>query len=459
MSEPVTLNAATDREGRLIWGDEGFVALNGRAGGRTGATIAVPALADLVRLARRLGVGIGRGVTIADEGVDLDCWIDATPVDSGVTVAAALLRERSAWRPVARTPAGGDVAPPPGAAWTWETDAELRLVHVEEGAAARYGFDPGAMLAAPVSRLFVLEPNAEGGLPILDAMAARRDFDGQPATVRGGGQRVTLAGSVRLDVGGGFAGFVAGTYPALAEPVVAALDPLASRGVTAAFHARLDQILRAPLGRIVAHAETINAAADGPLDPHYVDYAADIASAGRHLLGLVDDLVDLEAIEREDFSVAREEVDLSDVVRRAAGLLSVRAAEAGVELDRSDLDRPLVAAAEFRRTLQIVVNLIGNALRYSPRGGTIWLRLRREDDRAILIVADQGKGIAAEDQARIFAKFGRVDPAEPGGSGLGLYIARRLARAMAGELTVDSAPGTGARFVLTLPAGAVEPAA
>jgi signal transduction histidine kinase len=103
--------------------------------------------------------------------------------------------------------------------------------------------------------------------------------------------------------------------------------------------------------------------------------------------------------------------------------------------------------------LQILVNMIGNAVRYSPPGGTIWIRAERESGIAALIVADQGPGIALADQARIFDKFERVDPAEPGGSGLGLYISRRLARAMAGDLAVDSAPGKGARFILTLPAG------
>ena len=71
----------------------------------------------------------------------------------------------------------------------------------------------------------------------------------------------------------------------------------------------------------------------------------------------------------------------------------------------------------------------------------------------MVLVADQGKGIAVEDQERIFAKFERVDTSEAGGSGLGLYIARRLARAMGGDLTVDSAPGMGARFILSLPVG------
>jgi signal transduction histidine kinase len=183
----------------------------------------------------------------------------------------------------------------------------------------------------------------------------------------------------------------------------------------------------------------------------YADYAADIATAGRHLAGLVDDLVDLQFIERPDFAVAAEAIDLADVARRAAGLLAVRATEARVRIDKPSADETLAATGEFRRALQVLVNLIGNAVRYSPPDGMVWIRIEREGDICAVIVADQGKGIAIEDQKRIFDKFERVDPREPGGSGLGLYIARRLARAMGGDVTVDSAPGQGARFVFTLP--------
>ena len=89
------------------------------------------------------------------------------------------------------------------------------------------------------------------------------------------------------------------------------------------------------------------------------------------------------------------------------------------------------------------VNLIGNAVRYSPDGGQVWLRAEREGDLAVLIVADQGKGIDAADQERVFEKFERVDPSEPGGAGLGLYIARKLARAMKGDLAVAQRAGAG----------------
>jgi signal transduction histidine kinase len=132
-------------------------------------------------------------------------------------------------------------------------------------------------------------------------------------------------------------------------------------------------------------------------------------------------------------------------------LLNVRAAAKQVIIDGPGAE-PLPAIGDFTRILQILVNLLGNAVRYSPEGGQVWLRTEREGDLAIVIVADQGKGIDAADQERVFEKFERVDQSEPGGAGLGLYIARRLARAMKGDLAVHSAPGQGARFTLTLPA-------
>jgi signal transduction histidine kinase len=443
VSAPAILTARVDREDRLIDADAGFGALNARAGGAPGQLLAVSQLATIVRLARRLRILVARGVTIADGDNDMDCWVRATPGEHGVTIAVSPLRERPAWCPSAAVSQG--IAPPPGADWTWETDAALNVMRVSPEAAALHGFDAVAVLGRPLTTLFVLENGDDGVLPILEAVAARRDFTDQPATLRATGARYLIAATARRDASGAFAGFVGGVFAVL-EPAYedAPLSP--------AFSLRLEPILRGPLGRIIANADSINAATDGPLDPHYIDYAADIASAGRHLMGLVDDLADIEAIERPDFAPTPDEIDLADVVRRAAGLLGVRAADAGVTIDRSTTEQPLPATAEFRRTLQILVNLIGNAVRYSPRGGTLRLLLAREGNRAVVTIADEGKGIAPEDQARIFEKFERVDSGEPGGSGLGLYIARRLARAMGGDLTVESVAGQGARFTLTLPA-------
>ncbi|WBH17557.1 sensor histidine kinase [Sphingomonas radiodurans] len=443
MIEGAILTARVDGDDRLVEADAAFMALNERAGGAIGERLATPQLATIVRLARRLQILVSRAVTIADSDVDLDCWVRATPGENGVALAVSPVRERPAWRPSSAT---GSVPPPAGADWTWETDAGLRVQRLLVEAGARHGFDAAAALGQPLTKLFALDSDEHGVLPLLEAVAALDDFENQPASLREGGARVMLAGHVKRDTGGAFAGFVGATFHQMVVPAQEAV------ALGSAFNRRLDTILRGPLGRIVATADSINAGVDGPIDPHYADYAADIASAGRHLMGLIDDLADIQAIERDDFTVEDEGIDLADVTRRAAGLLAVRAADAGVAIDRGDLDRPVPAHGEFRRSLQIMVNLIGNAVRYSPRGSTIWLRLQNDGDRAIAIVADQGKGVAAEDQERIFGKFERVDTGEPGGSGLGLYIARRLARAMGGDLTVDSAPGEGARFVLSLPA-------
>ncbi len=282
-------------------------------------------------------------------------------------------------------------------------------------------------------------------MPLLEAFADRQDFDEQRATLSNG-RAVRLAGVAVRDAANSLLGYVGGVFETAAD--AAAGDPTAQE----CFNQRLEAALRAPLSRIVAEADAMNSELDGPLASHYVEYAADIASAGRHLLGLVDDLADLNAIERPDFKVEADEIDLADVARRAGGLLSVRASDSGVTIDRPAPEISVPAIGEFRRTLQILVNLVGNAVRYSPHGTTVTIETERRGDRALVRVADRGKGIAPEDQSRIFAKFERIDPTEPGGSGLGLYIARRLARVMGGELSVESAPGQGARFTLELPA-------
>jgi PAS domain-containing protein len=437
-----------DPHGRLVEADQRLSDLNARGGGAIGQPMAVPEIAALARLAGRLGILVSRAVVAGDGDADLDLWVRADPDHAGVRLEITGWRLRSPWR--ASTPDNDrDVDfVRSGADWLWESDAALRLTFLSATAGARHGFDASDMLGRPLTRLFSLAQDHEGAFPMLGGLAMRQHFDDQRATIRATGQPVRLAAAPRTDRMGVFAGFI-GAVHVIDMPTATPAPP--DEVLPDAFAMRLDAALRSPLGRIIANADSINAQSEGPLRQDYADYAADIANAGRHLMGLVDDLVDLQAIERADFAVTIEPIDLADVSRRAAGLLSVRAGEARVRIDKPPIDETLPASGEFRRALQVLVNLIGNAVRYSPPDGMVWIRTEREGDVAAVIIADQGKGIALEDQARIFEKFERVDPREPGGSGLGLYIARRLARAMGGDITVDSAPGQGARFVFTLP--------
>lgn len=446
MNDPV--HGMVDRDGRLVAADPALGALNARAGGAIGAPFAVPQVAVLARLAQRLGITVSRHVVAADGPDEVELWVRAAPVADGVALDIGGWRLRPGWTPADSARRERDLLLS-GADWSWETDATLRLTAIGAGAAP-HGIAPAGLLGQPIDALMTPEPNEHGAMPIFAMLLAHGPFDDQPAVIRATGERVTLSARPRRDAGGTFAGYV-GAARHVAAPIAAAAAAQELVSLTAAFGAQLNRALRRPLDRIIANADSIHAQTDGPIRQDYADYAADIASAGRHLMALVDDLVDLQAVERPDFAPAAEAIDLADIGRRAAGLLGVRAAERGVRIDVPQEVDAAPATGEFRRVLQILLNLIGNALRYSPDGGMVWVRTQRDRDTAVIIVADQGKGIAIKDQVRIFDKFERVDPTEPGGSGLGLYIARRLARAMGGDLTVDSAPGQGARFVLRLP--------
>lgn len=445
-----------DAEGRLTQADPRLAALHEQAGGEQGGTLAVPQIAALARLARRLGITISRAAIAADGERDLDLWVRAEPVGDGVALAITGWAGRPAQAAVAAPEARREADFLRAAAdWTWETDETLRLTALSAAAAAAIGRAPSDLVGQQLTRLFRFRESPDGSLPILAALAGHERFDGQVAELRAGRNgRYTLSGVPLIDGMGRFAGFRGAAFGVHAEAEASGVEEAMNHSLAAsgtAFGERLDQALRAPIGHIIDAAERLGTQPDGPLRHDYVGYAADIASAGRHLLALVDDLVDLQAVERPDFRAEAEPIDLADIARRAAGLLAVRASDAKVRIDAPGADESLPATGDFTRVLQILMNLITNAIRYTPEGGQVWIRTEREGDIACIIVADQGKGIAAEDQARIFDKFERVDPSEPGGTGLGLYIARRLARAMGGDLAVDSAPGQGARFSLTLP--------
>ena len=450
---PVT--GRVDSEGRLVAADPPLAELNARAGGGEAGILSVPQIAALARLARRLGITISRAAIAADGDRDLDLWVRADPAGDEVALSITGWSERPAQTAVATPPAEREADFLRASAdWTWETDEALRLTGLSGAAAAGIGRPTAELIGKQLTRLFRFREGEDGSLPILAGLAEHRRFEGQVAELRSGRKgRYLLSGVPLIDGMGRFAGFRGAAVSLRGEGAKASATAPSSPAKASAFSERLGQALRAPLSYIVDHAERLRAQPEGPLRRDYTGYASDIAAAGRHLLSLIDDLVDLQAIEGPGFVPESEPVDLADLARRAAGLLSVRAADRGVRIDGPGSDERLLATGDLTRALQVMMNLMTNAIRYSPEGGQVWIRLEREGDLAAVIVADQGKGIAQADQDRIFEKFERVDPNEPGGTGLGLYIARRLARAMGGDISVDSAPGQGARFTFTLPLG------
>lgn len=457
MSERI-VRGRIDRSGALISADGPLLRLQQRAGAGLNKPLALPHLARLVAFAQRLQRDISRPLYTADDHSDVHALVRIVPDPDGASLEISDWRTRPVGPP--QVPAIADAALTPQG-WTWECDQQLRMVALRAGVQAP-GV-PGDWEGRSLSELFELQPDEDGHFPVLRALARQSRFEAQRVRVDGPAARIvmTLSGEALFDATGRFTGF-----RGIAAPVEIAEAPQAAALVDPAFGSlplsdpqfgrRIDGALRGPLSRIIATAETISGQFDGPIRADYARYAGDIAHAGRHLLGLVDDLADLQNIERPGFKAAADEIDLGDLARRAVGLLGMKAEEKGIRIDAPRTDDKMPATGEFRRVLQVLLNLLGNAIRYSPEDSLIWIRVDREGDRAMVTVADQGQGIDGDQQAVVFEKFERLGRTDSGGSGLGLYIARRLARAMDGELTVESAPGQGARFTLSLPARDVD---
>lgn len=446
-----------DRAGLLISADAPLMRLQQRAGAAIGKPLALPHLARLVALAQRLQRDISRPLYTADDHSDIHALVRVIPDEDGASLEISDWRARA--MAVPQMPVIAEIATQPRS-WGWECDQHLRMVALRAGLGAPAA--PTNWEGRSLSELFELQPDEDGRFPVLRGLAGQAAFEGQRVRADGieGREAMVLAGEALFDATGAFTGFrgVAAIddeksiimAPQSAAPVDPAFGSLPLSDPQ--FGRRIDGALRGPLSRIIATAETISGQFDGPIRADYARYAGDIAHAGRHLLGLVDDLADLQNIERPGFKAAADDIDLGDLARRAVGLLGMKAEEKGIRIDAPRADDKVPATGEFRRVLQVMLNLLGNAIRYSPDNSQIWIRVDREGDRAMITVADQGQGISSEQQAVVFEKFERLGRTDSGGSGLGLYIARRLARAMDGELTVESAPGQGARFTLSLPA-------
>lgn len=453
------IRATSDEADRLIVADEMLAALQVRMGGAFPGTIALPGLLALVRKVRMTGVPLAARLTIEDEGQRVSFRASATPDGNGARM------EITDWHLASHDAPFGQGAPDEAllrqlAEAHIVLDAEQRVISGMVDAADLA--DLAGALRQGFGRYWTDLVGLRGTshqLPLHWRLLDDADV------IVAGSERRWKARLLPLRAGGFELLLIADTVLSSAEDAVAApsekpaseLDDEAAQAsvetglaLKGLLGRNLAPALRQPINRIIANAETIRTRLAGPLDGQYVGYAGDIAEAGRHLLSLVEDLADLETVEDAGFAPAEDPIDLADCARRAAGILGVRAREQAITLAVPDADTTVPAIGEFRRVLQILLNLIGNAIRYTPGGTTITLDAGLGDNMAWVSVSDEGEGIAPDVAERVFDKFERLGRSNDGGSGLGLYISRKLARAMGGDLALGPAPHGGARFVLTL---------
>ena len=215
--------------------------------------------------------------------------------------------------------------------------------------------------------------------------------------------------------------------------------------------------LRTPLTGIVGFSQLLTTRLESQSEEH--EWAGHVHDESRRLSRLVDDMLDVSRIEAGKLEVTIEPVVLVEVVRQAVATVGAPSTTHPVEISG---DESLLVLVDRDRLVQVVANLVENALKYSPDGGRITIECARRDDRVAVSVADEGLGVPPESLEHLFERFHRVDsPDRLGihGTGPGLYVVRELVEAMGGEVGVESSAGAGSTFTIMLMAAKLQEAA
>lgn len=223
------------------------------------------------------------------------------------------------------------------------------------------------------------------------------------------------------------------------------------------FLAMLSHELRTPLAAISGYADLLTLGVQGTLSEGQLQYVDRIQHSQRHLLGLIDGLLIYSQAEAGKTQYHLESFAIDDLVQSCLAITGPQAQARDLVLVAELCANQLNVYADYEKTQQIIINLLSNAIKFTQPGGKISLRCECGEGSVKMLVSDTGFGIPAEDLKRIFDPFVQLNTSgarNRGGTGLGLAISLTLARGMGGDLTVESTPGSGSTFSLTLPADA-----
>jgi PAS domain S-box-containing protein len=220
------------------------------------------------------------------------------------------------------------------------------------------------------------------------------------------------------------------------------------------FLSRMSHELRTPLNVVLGFAQLLQL---GELSAEEDEAVEHIIKAGRHLLSLIDEVLDISRIESRRLSLSMESVDVHEVAEEVVRLMAPLGQLAEVTVGARGTAGTLHAWADRQRLKQVLLNLVSNGIKYNRPGGAVTVQWARSSEGVRIAVADTGRGISSAGMARLFEPFDRLGAEATGieGTGLGLALSRALTEAMGGELTATSAPGEGSTFTISIGSAAV----
>jgi signal transduction histidine kinase len=248
------------------------------------------------------------------------------------------------------------------------------------------------------------------------------------------------------------------TLEAQAKEARRTIDELKSRdALKTQFLSNISHDLRTPLAAIITHAEILREGMLGELNPKQRDSVSGIVNGGQQLIDMIDEILTYVRGESDQVTLVRTEFSITEVVDQVRMLNQALAAKKRLTIERLNGDDLPPVYADRDKLKHVLGNLIGNAIKFTPDGGRIWIsfsRRGRNGEELVVEVGDTGRGIARDHYELVFREFAQVD-ASPSrshhGTGLGLAIARKLVELHSGTIWVESELGKGSRFFFTVP--------
>jgi signal transduction histidine kinase len=227
------------------------------------------------------------------------------------------------------------------------------------------------------------------------------------------------------------------------------------------FLASMSHELRTPLNAVIGFSEVLLERMFGDLNDRQEEYLRDIWSSGKHLLELLNEILDLSKVEAGQMTLEPTEFSLQEALGHGLALVRERAARHGIRLGLEVAPEVGLVRADELRIKQVIVNLLSNAVKFTPDGGRVEVRARTEGSEVLVTVADTGTGVAAADRERIFESFqqGGRRASTTEGTGLGLTLSKRIVELHGGRIWIESELGVGSTFGFAIPAGVPAPAA
>ncbi len=346
--------------------------------------------------------------------------------------------------------------------WVWETDARGCLTFVSERVTEVLGVLPVELLGKRFSDIGVFR-TVEGEIREPEWQSPFREYRFEACGERGRKKIFLVSGlpsysrdTWRLEGHFGIAEDVTGQEQAKAALCQAKEIAESANQAKTEFLAKMSHELRTPLNSIIGFSDILAGEIFGALGkPEYVEYAGDINHAGRHLLKLINDILDVSRIETGTLMIEKNRLDVGDLIAVCESTITSEAGAAGV-LFRVSATEPLpTLLADERRVRQVLLNLLSNAVKFTPKGGKVSLDVEITGNRELVFrVTDTGIGISPEELPDLLSNFGQAESAytrHHQGAGLGLPIVKGLVELHGGTLVVESGIGAGTRATVRFP--------